>query len=79
MLSLAKDNPFREEISSAENRLSELGKESLKHKEYSDDLENKKLKAQLWEAQQPYYRGSDLSEVAPLDYRNLRREQTRDK
>lgn len=44
-----------------------------------NELENKKLKAQLWEAQQPYYRGSDLSEVAPLDYRALRREQTRDK
>lgn len=63
----------------AEKQLNESSNDSLSRKELTDNLVKKKLDAQLWEAQQPYYRGSDLSDIAPMDYRMLRREQTRDK
>ena len=79
MLSLANDNPYREEIQQAEVRLKESKNDSLKRKELTDSITIAKLNAQLWEANQPYYRGNDLSNVAPLDYRMLRREQQRDK
>lgn len=79
MLSLNNENPHKEEIMQLEVKLKETKDTSLKRKELTDALTIAKLNAQLWEANQPYYRGSNLEDVAPLDYRALRREQTRDK
>jgi len=75
MLTLGNENPFREEISVAEKSLVDSDNDTLTRKKLTDDIVEIKLKAQLWEAQQPYYRGSSLEDLSPMDYRTLRRGQ----
>ena len=75
MLTLGNENPFKEEISVAEKTLSTSTDDSMIRGKLTNELVEMKLKAQLWEAKQPYYRGSDLEELSPMDYRTLRRGQ----